>query len=210
MAPVIRVALALFACLCACVPHLLTVAASPALGDHTSIVDDAGSLYTTAVDTGARAPADASTPVEDMLLWNVSCAHHHYVPRVPTCHPTRCARRLIDDFVTPEDVATLVRIVDKGMKAAASDGGPTILDLNSGYETATKSRVGSVLTALAHVRCTGTCATHRGCHASIPGCGSRAMSTKRTPMCLTRSGPSSSTRSGWWTCGSRRLRSSQG
>ena len=96
---------------------------------HTHIVDAAGSMYTYASDTSIGRSGGA----EDMLLWNVTCVDEGYVPRVPTCHPSKCARRLIDNFVSEREVAILRGIVEKGMARAPADGGPTILDVNSGY-----------------------------------------------------------------------------
>lgn len=90
----------------------------------TEVLDD-GSLYT------SREPLVPSAVVRDDI-WNVTCATEHYVPRVAGCHPSQCGRRVIDNFVSPEDVAVLRGIAAKGMKSASTAAGPTILDINSG------------------------------------------------------------------------------
>ena len=55
---------------------------------------------------------------------------------LPRCIPKECPRVVIDDFITPAEVTELLRIVDIGMaysSEAARTGGPTIMDLNTGY-----------------------------------------------------------------------------
>lgn len=47
---------------------------------------------------------------ERSVMWNVSCADDHYEPRVPMCHTHACARLLVDEFVTNDDVNVLVSI----------------------------------------------------------------------------------------------------
>ena len=52
------------------------------------------------------------------------------------CIPKECPRVVIDDFITPAEVTELLRIVDIGMaysSESAKAGGPTIMDLNTGY-----------------------------------------------------------------------------
>ena len=52
------------------------------------------------------------------------------------CIPKECSRVVIDDFITPSEVTEMLRIVDIGMaysSESARTGGPTIMDLNTGY-----------------------------------------------------------------------------
>jgi len=60
------------------------------------------------------------------------------VPTSPKCtpEPDRCGRIVLDHFISAEEGASLRRIVDKGMDyapAGAEAGGPTIMDINSGF-----------------------------------------------------------------------------
>jgi hypothetical protein len=45
----------------------------------------------------------------------------------------KCGRRVIDGVFSPSDVQPLLEIAKKGMRQRESIGGPTILDINTGY-----------------------------------------------------------------------------
>ena len=54
------------------------------------------------------------------------------------CLPQRCARQVLDNLFSDEDIDALLRIVDKGLSLSstvtqASSGGPSIFDLNTGF-----------------------------------------------------------------------------
>lgn len=49
------------------------------------------------------------------------------------CRPTVCGRHWEDDFVSPEDVATLRAMVQRGFARSSRTVGPTILDANTGF-----------------------------------------------------------------------------
>ena len=67
------------------------------------------------------------------LSFDVSCSES-YTPHVAGCHPLQCGRGIIDDFVSPEVVATIRQMAEAGMAGSVSaEGGPVILDVNSGY-----------------------------------------------------------------------------
>lgn len=76
--------------------------------------------------------------------WSVPCSAQYEEPtpdgRVPKqhpgCTPEHCRRVVADGFVTREENDALLRIARKGMaysNAAAEFGGPTIMDINSGF-----------------------------------------------------------------------------
>jgi hypothetical protein len=56
---------------------------------------------------------------------------------VAGCHPSgelgSCARVVIDDFITEDEVQRLRSTVEKGIASRRDDGGPTIMDINSGF-----------------------------------------------------------------------------
>lgn len=55
---------------------------------------------------------------------------------MPGCHQeneTTCGRAVIDNFVTPEQVAQLREIAEIGMQNRSTLGGPTIMDINTGF-----------------------------------------------------------------------------
>jgi hypothetical protein len=60
-------------------------------------------------------------------LRNVTCK----TPRV--FHQGNCARIVLDNLFAPEDVMQLRALAERGMGVRPSRGGPTILDLNTGY-----------------------------------------------------------------------------
>ncbi|RLN70086.1 hypothetical protein BBJ28_00006463 [Nothophytophthora sp. Chile5] len=54
---------------------------------------------------------------------------------VPGCHLVgdKCGRAVRDNFVTPEEVVQLREIAEIGMANRSDLGGPTIMDVNTGY-----------------------------------------------------------------------------
>ena len=71
--------------------------------------------------------------------WNVTCSRMYETAnggRVAGCHTDQCGRVVIDDFITKEEKATLLALVNRGMtfaSAKAAKGGPTIMDVNTGF-----------------------------------------------------------------------------
>lgn len=53
--------------------------------------------------------------------------------KFPSCAPSSCDRIVLDGVFSHDDVAKLKEIAVKGMATRTSKGGPTILDLNTGY-----------------------------------------------------------------------------
>lgn len=49
------------------------------------------------------------------------------------CLAKKCGWRVADNLFQHEDIMHLIEIVNKGMSQHSSDGGPTILDINTGY-----------------------------------------------------------------------------
>eukprot|EP01041_Mallomonas_annulata_P008030 gene8031-16458_t len=49
------------------------------------------------------------------------------------CHPHNCARIIMDNVFSIEDIDNLHSIALKGMSQRPALGGPTILDINTGY-----------------------------------------------------------------------------
>ncbi|OQR80780.1 hypothetical protein ACHHYP_17207 [Achlya hypogyna] len=65
--------------------------------------------------------------------WNVSCSDQ-YRPFVRGCHKrSKCGRAVRDAFISQEDVTALRGIADLGMKGRSMLGGPTIMDINTGF-----------------------------------------------------------------------------
>ncbi|KAL3661002.1 hypothetical protein V7S43_014018 [Phytophthora oleae] len=79
----------------------------------------------------------ARTEVTEHLRFNVTCAPMKKSDLfVPGCHQeneTMCGRALIDNFVTPEQVTQLRDIAEIGMQNRSKLGGPTIMDINTGF-----------------------------------------------------------------------------
>jgi len=71
--------------------------------------------------------------------WDVECSRQYDEDKngyTPGCHPEKCGRAVFDNFVTKDEVSQLRAIVDFGMTYAspsAAKGGPTIMDINSGF-----------------------------------------------------------------------------
>lgn len=72
--------------------------------------------------------------VEDMFF-NVPCKidFNQLVDASADCCTNRCGRRVLDGVFSDNDVNSLLQIVNKGMAQRESKGGPTILDINTGY-----------------------------------------------------------------------------
>lgn len=49
------------------------------------------------------------------------------------CHTDQCGRKVVDGIFSSQDIEQLHQIVKKGMSYRESLGGPTILDINTGY-----------------------------------------------------------------------------
>ncbi|GMF39551.1 unnamed protein product [Phytophthora fragariaefolia] len=67
-----------------------------------------------------------------VLCW----VEQHWETFVPGCHQeneTLCGRALVDNFVTPKQVTQLREIAEIGMKGRSKLGGPTIMDINTGF-----------------------------------------------------------------------------
>ncbi|POM58056.1 hypothetical protein PHPALM_37348 [Phytophthora palmivora] len=78
----------------------------------------------------------ARTDVTEHLRFNVTCAPMKENETVPGCHQeneTMCGRALIDNFVTPKQVTQLREIAEIGMQNRSKLGGPTIMDINTGF-----------------------------------------------------------------------------
>jgi len=67
-------------------------------------------------------------------LVRTTCSRRDYKPAVPGCSPTgdACGRLVLDGFASAEELAGLRAIAARGMALGGGDGGPTILDLQSG------------------------------------------------------------------------------
>lgn len=50
-----------------------------------------------------------------------------------SCIPDNCRRRIVDGVFTEDDITILRTIAEKGMSTRPNIGGPTILDINTGY-----------------------------------------------------------------------------
>lgn len=82
--------------------------------------------------------------------WGVECAHDHYEPKMPGCHPTTCGRFAKHGFLDPPGVSRLIAMADQGMQGCGDDvrsgagesgGGPCIMDVNSGLVRASGGAV---------------------------------------------------------------------
>lgn len=60
------------------------------------------------------------------------CTARDYEPAVRGCSPTTCGRLVVDNFTTPDEIASLRALAERGMALGGGAGGPTILDLQSG------------------------------------------------------------------------------
>ena len=66
------------------------------------------------------------------VLWNVTCRHNENVDN-RKCQANYCARYVVDGEFSASEVKNLLLIADKGMAQREDVGGPTILDINTGY-----------------------------------------------------------------------------
>jgi len=80
---------------------------------------------------GLTLPAsELEAPWED----SVKCISGSYPETVTGCSPfDTCKRKVVDNFVGAEDLSTLLSMVRRGMAASPATGGPTIMDINSGF-----------------------------------------------------------------------------
>ncbi|CAM9155137.1 unnamed protein product, partial [Phaeothamnion confervicola] len=69
--------------------------------------------------------------------WQFPCEHPEQDPFIAGCHPLAgpalCRRLAIPDFANAEVIDALRNIATKGMHGRSDSGGPTILDINSGF-----------------------------------------------------------------------------
>ena len=81
------------------------------------------------VSRGSSAVILSATSSEKNIYYvkNVSCM----TPLI--FHQNNCARIVLDNLFHAEDVLALKALAEKGMDVRPSIGGPTILDLNTGY-----------------------------------------------------------------------------
>lgn len=65
---------------------------------------------------------------------NVDCSEEYKseVGKFPGCVPEQCARIVTDKLVSASEVDTLLQLAKNGYKHGGSDGGASILDLQSG------------------------------------------------------------------------------
>ncbi|TDH67701.1 hypothetical protein CCR75_008325 [Bremia lactucae] len=79
----------------------------------------------------------ARTDVTKHLRLNVTCAPpEQSTPIVPGCHPenkTMCGRAVIDNYLSPDKVLQMRDIAETGMQNRSRLGGPTIMDINTGF-----------------------------------------------------------------------------
>lgn len=66
---------------------------------------------------------------------NVTCSNESLAVRemYPSCGPLVCGRVVVDGHFQLEDIVALRAIAEKGMGTREALGGPTILDLNTGF-----------------------------------------------------------------------------
>jgi len=75
----------------------------------------------------------SSTDVANVNI-PVSCSDISEMKGSPQCLPSKCSRIIMDsDIFSPEDITNLHIIASKGMSQRPAEGGPTILDINTGY-----------------------------------------------------------------------------
>ena len=100
-------------------------------------------LYCAALSAGALAERIDKTPLE--AVWRRSVACHpsgaaEKAAAAPGCVAADCHVAVYDGFLNATTVQTLREIADAGVartapgdRAASAAGGPTIMDINSGY-----------------------------------------------------------------------------
>lgn len=73
----------------------------------------------------------ASPRIMEVGRSNITCLDEY--PTIGRCSPpSTCARILVDDFITPQEVETLLAMSKSGMRFGRGSGGPTIFDAVSG------------------------------------------------------------------------------
>jgi hypothetical protein len=69
-----------------------------------------------------------------IIAQNRTCAPHHQTQGMSaTCFTRHCGRFIRDGLFSVEEVTSLRAIAEKGMSNRIPAGGPTILDINTGY-----------------------------------------------------------------------------
>lgn len=64
---------------------------------------------------------------------SVACKAEYEAGLAPECRTDACGRRVVDGLFSDSDIHILHGIVSKGMRHRNNSGGPTILDINTGY-----------------------------------------------------------------------------
>ena len=82
--------------------------------------------------SGAKVVERTSAKEAVDKTWAVACGSS-YAPFRQGCHTTACARHVVDGFVSEEDARRLVGFVDRAVARRPRPGGPTIVDVNSGF-----------------------------------------------------------------------------
>lgn len=75
--------------------------------------------------------ADVAGPQPKFYTVQCSEDYENY-KRYPGCTPQKCGRAITDVVVTKEEAQALMRLAERGMSLAGSEGGASILDLHSG------------------------------------------------------------------------------
>lgn len=91
--------------------------------------------YVHAADEASVPIFKADQKVENWFQEN-KCEHDHIQlgeTWSQSCVPKKCGRRIVDGLFSEDDITNLHDIVKKGMAHREAVGGPTILDINTGY-----------------------------------------------------------------------------
>ena len=70
-------------------------------------------------------------PIESDYFKSVECDLIADPPHA--CWKNNCGRRIADNLFEPEDISNLLSIAQKGLALRAAVGGPTIVDINTGF-----------------------------------------------------------------------------
>jgi hypothetical protein len=102
------------------------------LAHDPSIVTRLRSSFSSSTSSSAASAAAPSSPrILSAGRYNLTCLDAY--PRIGHCSPpSTCARILVDDFLTPEEVDSLLGMAHLGMSFGRGRGGPTIFDTISG------------------------------------------------------------------------------
>eukprot|EP00743_Colponemidia_sp_Colp-15_P004470 GILK01004820.1.p1 GENE.GILK01004820.1~~GILK01004820.1.p1 ORF type:complete len:308 (+),score=33.06 GILK01004820.1:48-971(+) len=76
-------------------------------------------------------PVPQSQEFANGVVAEVECGA--YEPFFEGCHPTVCKRLVVDKLVSDEEVARLLELTERGMQGRSKLGGPTILDIGTGF-----------------------------------------------------------------------------